>query len=57
MLVDVASASMRNGKIGIMMLAYHFCSTTTQLVQFNKFEFFLEIIIKTAVLPLLTLQE
>jgi hypothetical protein len=52
MLVDVASASMSNGKMDITMLAYHFCSITTQLVQFNKFEFFLEIVIKIAVSPL-----
>jgi hypothetical protein len=52
MLVDVASASMSYGKMDITTLAYHFSSITTQLVQFNKFEFFMEIVIKTAVLPL-----
>jgi hypothetical protein len=52
MLVDIASASMSDGKMDIKMLAYHFCSITTQFVQINKFEFFPEIIIKTAVLPL-----
>jgi hypothetical protein len=49
MLVDVASASISNEKMDIKMLACHFCSITTQLVQFNKFEFFPEIVIKTAV--------
>jgi hypothetical protein len=49
MLVDVTSASMSNGKMDVKMLAYHFCSITTQLVQFNKIEFFPEIVLKTAV--------
>jgi hypothetical protein len=35
-----------------LVLAYHFCSITTQLVQFKKFQFFPEIVIKTAVSPL-----
>jgi hypothetical protein len=39
-------------KIDIKMLAYRFCSITTQLVQFNKFKLFPEIVIKTAVSPL-----
>jgi hypothetical protein len=52
MLADVASASMSNGEMDIKMLANHFHSITTQLVQFNKFEFFPEIVIKTAVSPL-----
>jgi hypothetical protein len=46
MLVDVASASMSNGKVDITVLAYNFCSIITQLVQLNKFKFFLEIIMQ-----------
>jgi hypothetical protein len=49
MLVDVASASISNRKMDIKMLAYPFCSITTQLVQFNKFQFFPENVIETAV--------
>jgi hypothetical protein len=51
MLGDVNSASMSNEKMDITMLAYHFCSITTQLDEFSNFEFFLEIVIKTAVSP------
>jgi hypothetical protein len=46
MLVDVASASISNGRMNIKILAYHFCSITTQIVQFNKFEFFPEMSLK-----------
>jgi hypothetical protein len=55
MLVDVASAasaSMNKGRMDITKLTYHFCSISTQLIQFNKFEFFMDIVIKTAVSPL-----
>jgi hypothetical protein len=52
MLVDVASVSMSNRKMDITILAYHFCYDTTQLDQYNKVEFFLEIVTKTAVSPL-----
>jgi hypothetical protein len=51
-LIDVASAFMSNGRMGITVLTYHFRSITTQLIQFNKFELFLVIVIKTAVSPL-----